>query len=493
MKTGLLVALMFVLAISSQALLAAPPENGVKVADGELAKLTKAYDSATTVKEKTAALENLLKQNTVEAHAAFYKLLRAADETDQPSFKSAVSRAGTVELLINFGPYMKRIQNHFRDELKSMPDAGEKELAELQKKAQEIIQPLMKNVNALAPEFAVITEKNKQLLLAVLEKAFLNENGERVDLSGPLLGFVSMKEEGAKFLLQVLDNDRDSKGLLVLVVPTFGPFIVEPTLKQYENPASTKKEKDTAGVAMMMFADNEPVYDKVVEAFKHGRYFGLQESKRDKDGKIVISSLEEALSMSQSWWGSNIKFAYRKNEQFIKYVGRKYLPDPNFQEAVIELLAGTNLGTAAPYFMALDIDKLSAKSLDMLKFVSSPSPIDKMPGVNGEKRDYTAEKFLIFSKIFAKIDEKARAEQKMMYPLFDFPPEYIEAFVAGHAKDFTEEEKKTAVYMCISAVKKVPKTTQKKVFDILRKGASKALASVIDYAENQYHGTDLEP
>ncbi len=64
-----------------------------------------------------------------------------------------------------------------------------------------------------------------------------------VDLAGAWLGLLSMKEGGAVVLLKSIDCEGEASGALSLLAKNFGPYVVIPTLKQYEDPASTKKEK----------------------------------------------------------------------------------------------------------------------------------------------------------------------------------------------------------------------------------------------------------
>jgi len=451
-------------------------------------ELSASYKAAQDASKKTEILDKLISANQADSHAAFYDILRTANDSDMPCFRAALKKSGTPALLLNFSSYMKKLQAPFRAEAEKNPRMTLLEAMELQKKFSESAGLLSTNLETLTPEIALVAKKDPGALIKAVEKFFTTEEGEDSDLAGPLLGLFSMKEEGAVVFLKSIDSKGEAKGVLSILTKALGPYVVIPALKQCEDPASTKKQKETASLAIFMLPDCDPVYDKVIEAYKHGRYFQAPELKKDKDGKAVLT-LEGAMGMAVSWWGNYIKGKYKDNKKFATYVARNHLTAPEGQEKMIELLADIDFGTAAPYFMELDFAKLPEKSLDALLqacYVPPSSPL-LLPSMR-EKKDYKTEKFNLFSAIFKKMDAKNREGKKMVYKLSDFSPEHKELFVTANVGMLTEEEKKTIVFLCSSdslLQEKMPAEVKKGILDALRKGASPELLQVIKYIEEK--------
>jgi len=483
MKRKSLLFFFILLGLVSLPLLAAEPDKNTAPAQDQYAKLAEQYVAATTDAQKLVILQKILKANTADGHAVFYKILRTADESDISVFASAIKSDGTTELLLGFTPYIKKIQAFYKAEAAKNPNMTRAEMAELQKRANDTLKPIETKINKLHPAFAVIAKKDTKPLIAAVEKVFIDPDGEIVDATGGLLGLFSMGEEGATALLKAIDGNGKSKGALTIAANMFGPAIVIPALKQYEDPVSTKSQKSAAMLVVFMVPDAESVYDKFVEAYRHGRYFPLV-AKKDKDGKIVIDSLEVAVEMASSWWGNYIKSKYKDNDKFVDYVAKKYLADPASQEEVIELLAHTNFKAAAPHLAALEISKLSAKSLTTLIQVSHVSGTSaSLPPALKEfaKDECIAEKYSIFCRIFLALDAKAREKEKLIYGLMGYPAEFKEAFIKDVFKTLTEEEKKTVVYLCGKKEDGMPEATRTKILDAMRVGASDELKRVIDY------------
>lgn len=276
------------------------------------------------------------------------------------------------------------------------------------------------------------------------------------------------------FLLHSARTNHD-KIMLFSIVDRFGPYSVVPILKQYENPSSSEEQKQLAGILILNLPDTEPVIDKVVEAYKHGRYFKTPEKKPDKNGKVRPSP-KELFDEVLSWWGNMIKRRYRGNESFVRYVARKHLPNPDRQEAVIELLASTDFRSASMYLERLDYNALSDKALDMLLLIVGIPPTD-----TNEEDICLTERFSLFCKIFAELEKNKREEKKLLYKIDDFPGSLQEPFIASNFKDFTEEEKNCAVYVC----SKLNPVARKRIYDSIKDYCSQKQIMMIEHYEKK--------
>ncbi|MBU2028506.1 hypothetical protein KJ761_01280 [Patescibacteria group bacterium] len=447
-------------------------------------RLSVSYAAAKGADEKIGILEKLIAANRVDSHAAFYNLLRTANKSDISYFKTAFKKSGTTELLLNLGHYLKTLRANFKTKIENA-NMNPMEILALQLKVNQSFNPLSKNLMALSSEIAVVARKNPEALVRAIKKASIEKKKDDIDLVGPSLGLLAMKEDGAAVFLKSIDSDDKSSRALDVLVEAFGPDAVMPAFKQLENPASTATQKKTAGLAIFMFSDIEPVYDKVVEAYRHGSYFKLEGSK--KTGKTGFS-LNDLMKSALSGWWNLLESKYQDNEKFVIYVARKHLKNPDAQEEIIKLLADINFSAAAPYFAELNFAKLSEKSLDVLiqkaTFIPSVSPYSLL---KIDKKDYRAEKFNLFCLLFKRLDAKTRAEKKMIYGLSGFSPEYKELFAKSNIGIFTDDEKETIAFYCSrdNPREKMPEDIQKAILTALRQGASPKVLRFIEYVEKK--------
>lgn len=426
-------------------------------------------------------LKELAESKKVDSHVIFYSLLRTANKSELPYFGTVLEKHGTIELLLDFSHYLKVIKTSFEIRIKDK-NISSAEMLAIEREFNQFVEPLLGNLTVLSPEIAIIARKNPVALVKAIEKVFI-EKKEDVYLAGPLLGLFSLKEEGAVAFLKTIDSNSESGDALVILAEALGPYVVIPTLKQYEDPASTAVQRETASLVIFMFSDIEPVYEKVVEAYRHGHYFESNAGKNEK-GKTALS-LSDIFEMSSSWWGNYLKSKYRDNKKFALYVARNHLKNPDGQERIIEFLADVNLGVVAPYFAELDFTKISEKSLDALIQVTHILPANYISPVN--KKDYQAEKFNLFSLIFKKLNVKSRAEKEIIYKLLNFSPEYKELFVTSNIGTLTDDEKITIVYSCSwdGLGEKMPEDVRRSILNTLRKNASTEVLEVIEYIEKK--------
>jgi hypothetical protein len=465
--------------------------NSADVVQSQYTNSIAAYKSAATAADKVNYLVGLINSDKVNSHGAFYEAVRTAGEEDILYIGEALKQAKGPAVLLNLGAYLDSLKASLIAGVKKNTKMGPLEVMELQREAKEMMATFQPNIEKLLPEIAIMVKKDPQLLVTALKRIFSKGDAEDNNISGPVLGIASMEADGAVLTLKSFgDNNDESKSALLILCKVLGPHMVLPVIKQYENPASSDKERDTAHLAMFMFPDVEPVYDQVVEAYRHGRYFPAPELKKNKDGQVKIS-LEDALAAAVHGWGNIIKGRYRKVEGFVPYVAEKHLDEPRGQERIIELLADINFGEAAPYFLKLDISELSKESIGALVHACHVSMNLGRYGISetGEGREYKVEKFRVFELLFKGLDPKARTDHKLIYRFSSYLPRNQVAFVKANVGIMTEDEKKTVAYGCGSTPalirEPIPVADRKAILEALKQGASPDLLEVIDFMSKE--------
>ncbi|MEI7480575.1 MAG: hypothetical protein WCJ59_03010, partial [bacterium] len=350
----------------------------------------------------------------------------------------------------------------------------------LQDKANKLMTPILSNMEKLALEIDLVARKDPETLVKAFEKSFNDDNGKECELAGPLLGLSMMGEDGVAAFYKFIDSTSKNAGpIMIIVVKTFGPKAVIPTLKQCEDPSSTAAARKIASTVIFSFPENEEVYDKVAEAYIHGRYFKM------KEGKMNMADMMAAVG---SWWGNFLKAKYRDNKKFIDYVARSYLKNPDAQPKIIEFLADTNFGIAAPYFLAMDFTKLPEASLEALGHVAYvPIKLSSLEEPSSEK-NYKSEKFSLYCALFKSMSPDTRAKKQTIIGLSGFPPEYKELFVESNIGILTDEEKITIAFSCSNdslGREKMPQKIQQSILKTLRNGASQKVLEIINYMDKK--------
>jgi hypothetical protein len=456
-----------------------------QAAEDSPSKLAKDYAASEDAKAKTAILEKLIKANTVDSHVAFYELLRTADEAQVPYFKTAMKNSGTGQLIVNIGTHLEVMKAPFLKKANDNPKMTAQELEDLEKQFAAVSSSFTQKLDKLQAEISDVAEKDQAVLIAALNKVFTAKNAEDSNILGPMMGFYAMKEKGAEILFSSIKADSTKKkALLAKLIIALGENAVIPALKKYEDPKSTGDDKNFAGTIVHLLPDSEKIFDKVLEAYKHGRYFEVKQLKKTEDEKVVMK-LEDMLEIASSWWGSILESKYSNNKDFVKYVAEKYLSDADGQEKVIYLLSKVGFKGSVPYFMAMDFGKLSDKSLQALLDTTHMMPTTfLLPSMADKMNADASEKFLLFSQIFAKLDAKKREEKQLIVSLSGFPPEYKEKFIKSNVDNLNQKEKQTFAFLCEKGKGKMPDDVQKRIFDILRKDASPELLHTLKYMES---------
>jgi len=393
--------------------------------------------------ERIEALKQLLKINNTEAHIVYYSLLVDSPESQVDCFEETFKNYGTCEALKNMGSYLSQIAGPHLAEYKR---TGKKP-----KGIDEILINFEIKIDPLMDEMANVAESNINCLFQSIKKQFLSQGQssfEKAIYSASSLAIlVEIGERGFAGLLKEVKTE-DDETVVYLLVEKFGPHAVIPAIKQYENPTSSKKEQNFAGVVLMSLPDYKEVYDKIVEAYRHGRYYPSSGN---------VTSFDDLLGAASSWWGTIIESAYKDKPQFVHYVASEHLAKLEGQDAIIKLLAGTNISIATIYFKGLNLDTLSRESMTSL--VHSTRPIKGL-----DEEEEILGKIPLFEYLFAELDKKIRENHKMLFSIGDFPHDWQEKFIKKNFSKMTKEEKSTAIYMA----KKLPKDIQKRIFGHIR-------------------------
>jgi hypothetical protein len=466
--SGILV-LVATVSVAADAQTTAPPPAAANEKTQQLVAAYKAADDAT---KKTDALKKLLEMKGRDATAAVFSLLRSSNEAEMACFRTALTDSGNVEVFLHLGPYLKTIAE--------APAGGGTAAAEMQGRLALVA--FAQKLELLQPELRQIAEKNPDVLVVALKEAYEDKSGVKT-MAGPLTGLIVMEEKGFEALLKSPKTGGDEV-LLTLVLPGFGPHAVVPTLKQMEDPASSEKQRDIAGLLIVQFSDAPPVVDKVVEAYQHGRYFELKVGTVGPDGKRTVSMADMVEASKGAWWNLLIH-TYRGDKKFAQYVAEEHLPKADKQGKVIHLLTAVDFKTALPYLEKLDFNALSDESLQTLTMCFSPL------STFGESEDAgpsVEEKLRLFCKMFEGLKKERREAQKLMFDLANFPAASQQAFVIENFAKMTDEEKNLAIHVCA----KLPAANRKKVYDTIRQGCSDEMKGTIKFYEEEAAKGDNE-
>lgn len=234
------------------------------------------------------------------------------------------------------------------------------------------------------------------------------------------------REDKFQNLLRQAKTSADQERLF-RILPDYGPDAVIPSLKQFENPFSSEQQKKVAGTIILSLPLTEPVMDKIVEAYKHGRYYKISSTSN-------TIGLADVVTQTLSWWGNFLKVRLKGEKKFVEYLGKKHLSSPIGQDTIIELMADAHLPTASVYFTKLNANRLNNNSLKILLAYTH------------NEADESA-RFALFCAIFKNLQPKKREVEKMIFDLDEFTPEHQRQFVIANIAAMTDEERDNAIYI----------------------------------------------
>lgn len=414
-------------------------------------------------------LKSLLSSNQRQYVVAFYQaVLESTEGKDRLLFRQALAEAGNALSLVYIGPAVQDWVISFSHKLRqSRPDITDEQVETISKEEGARITKL---INLFLPEIKRVAERETVPLIAHLKTEFRSEKEpSAIKLVGPLMGIKALGEKGFELVLASIENEQDTVMASILLGP-MGSHAVIPLLKAYENPVDSKQKTAAGTLIFMLPMDNVEVLDKVVEAYKHGRYLPVSVGKKNKDGKTVIG-LKDAISMAMSYWGPLIEGANRGKKPVIENIAKRHLADPNGQSKVIGLLANLDFQMAVPYLEQLDPAGISDESVKALFFACYP-PIK---GISLSGEPYLEERCQFFCFFFPK----CRAEQRKeaLYGIDGYPAEMMARFFINNFSVFTDEEKTTAIFAC----GKFPVRLRDEVFNRVRPKCNAEQKGIISY------------
>lgn len=444
----------------------------------------KAADSAKSIsdfsKEKSpegrlSFLKGLLLSGKDESYYSFYSLLEKADEADLPTFREAFASAKSAKALLYLGQYLDRkISDLTKDQETSYSKA---------ETTVNYLKSVNNNFESLSTGTRIIAEANPGQMVSALKAIFASEEEfNTVLIAGAMAGLSSLEEKGFQALLDSVTS-KDDQLMVMSVLNGFRGNSVIPTLKAFEDPASSKLKQETAGLIIISFPKNDPqVLDKVVEAYKHGRYFEIKTPK-DKDGKAVVG-IKEIMSLAMNWWGPYLEKRFEGDKAAARYIAQKYLKGEDRQDKVIQLITEIDFNTAKFYLAELDPGTIPETSLKAVFFACNPHSSSMLRSGDEEDSDKDIDaKFELFCKFFLKCNEKQRKGE--VYAITEYPAESAATFIMENFPRFSDEEKKAVIFMCgkdITGLRKgFPAELRDRVFKSIRPSCNEEQVRTIDY------------
>ena len=383
--------------------------------------------------QKTKILEKLLGKKQ-EGHFSFYRLMSMSSNEDIDCFRTALKNKRDISIILDITPYLRNIIKSYQTRKKELLDSGKPEEEcriisdkEHLTKFRKIIQ-ILEQFN---PEIASISRTNIPLLIAEGKTAVDNKDLYTYVANGPMIGLLSLKEEGFKDILESMKTENDVD-FACTSSEIFGPYAVIPTLKMIENPESTDFQNRSASKVMFAIPLIETTIDKFVEAYQHGRYFPNQLTLE----KLKKSDVEKILKIA--WW-NHIGYLFKDKPEVIKYIGEKYLYNPEYQARMINLMADTDFVIAYTYFARLNFNALSNDALQALEQCFFNLTISKTAS--------PLEYFLLYEQMFVKLDHTKRVQTKFIYSIGYFPPIYQSIFIKANFNKMALEEKSVAIFL----------------------------------------------
>jgi len=454
--------------------------------DAHVASLVQKYRE-TSLAQRADEVRTMLKIRTVHGDVAFYKLIaEGLTIREQAAFELAVRESGSCNLLLHFGSVFARDRMQAGEEATRIAGNAkiEAELTEDQRRRIKGLEDRLQNhletfgaktIIAHSRMFMPLVRQQQDCLAAELLRALRNQ--DTLNIVASRLALYLIAEEGFEALLEAAKTKDDELAVFMLV-PAFGEHAVIPTLKYYENPQTSETKRNFAGTLILSFSAEPPVADKVVEAFRHGRYFRSPQKK--------VLSLKDALSEASSWWGHLVKSHYHKKPElrhkFAEYVARTHLTNPNGQGDIITLVLEVDLPTALPYVKKLDFNALSDQALGLLYLMAS---VPKVPMFGEDANENLAERFDLFKTIFMRLNPSRRQSTDMIYSLDDYPARWQGEFLTATFSELTVDEKQTAIFLA----SKLPTTMRDAFYETVRSQCDQKLRESIDYYQGgRYRG-----
>lgn len=464
------------LSVSTQLFAADTPSDkqGVSAQENLRSDFAKMSDN-----KKLDSLKELLVSGKDSSFDDFYYLLSKAEKPEIGIFKDAMESKGDLKALMYMGRY---VQNTVRSllELYSVvnPNAS---ASEMKMAIIERNESLGKKFILLEPEFKLIAGKNTKVLVNTILTAYSkideNTSKEEINRSGineAAMALLLLGDDGFDALLNSITS-KSEQTLLITLMEVFGPAAVVPVLKAYEDPKSSKVKRDAAGTLIYFFSKTDSaVIDKVVEAYKHGRYFEIQTKGKVNEKGEKVMDLEALFGAVNTWWGVHLEANYKGERAVAKYIGEKYLSKGDFDTSVVRLVCAIDFKTGMSYLSDLNPNNLSEKTLQEVFSICSASS-DKT-----KADEYIDEKFAVYSKLFLKSTYAQR--KQVIYGLMAFPLESVAEFIIKNFETFSNDEKTTVIFLSGDSVtREIPPSVRKKIFDGIKSSCNQEQLKTMEF------------
>ncbi|MFH1509223.1 MAG: hypothetical protein ABIE68_03600 [bacterium] len=434
----------------------------------ETLSLNDAFESATTDEQKVTALDNLLRLDHRLGSVAFYYLFDHSDLNSPRElgwFKNALNSSGNCESIIGAGyyiffkisPIIKEAANLGEEngDTDDLTDEEKVKFVLLSRQAEVVCNEYNEKLGLIQEEFKIITRRNSASLFDVLRKEWSTDEGTAIELDIPLLGFLSLKEEGFEKLLMLVREDLD-KTIVFAATESFGPHAVFPILKTIEYEGATPIQKNTAAICLVKLPETIEVYDKVVEACRRGHFY---------ESKKKITDIKGMMAAVTSNWMNNLKQRYHGNTDFVNHLGQNHLSNSHGLDKVVEMMSECCLQTAYPYLeKLLNSTKPSFNSEDDKLFISLKMACNGSLLHKEDDRKTLEERFKLFYLLFQYTQPKMRESDLLIFSCKKFPPEYQEALITSLFSLMTPEERRRA----IGIAEDLPQSQRNAVFDKIR-------------------------
>lgn len=440
-----------------------------KIAQAQVDRHIAVYRTSDVKEGKISALAKLLNINTKNSIQAYYLLLDESSLEQVELFNIAMGQEGKKEAVNGAGDYVQTRINEVRKRINKPSEELNNEEKEYKSQQEKQILTLVFKIIVHAKEFKTIASKNPDYFARKLRDAYAGKNFEIPVLKIKSVPLIILKEKGFEALLRSVDEK--TRTVLFFSKDDFEENIVIPSLKVCEDPRSTRVQRESAGMMIIDFPSTNKVIDKVVEAYKHGRYF--DESTKTSRGKKT--TLEKLFEISASWWGNLIKSNYRGDKYFTTYVAEKYLNNPDDQDRVIELISNIDFKVACPYLCKLDYASLSVKAQEALRMCLYISPIEENNGTQ-----FIRERYKLFVSLFYQMNCRDKDRSNLLFHLSDYSSDNQIAFVTNCFGKMTKNEKETIVHMA----SKMDIISRNIIYKAIEKECDENLLNSIDYYKN---------
>ncbi len=169
-------------------------ERGISLAD--INGLVSGFSSLNN-EQQVEKMTGLLQQKTGKGDLAFYYLLDQVDDSQLPLLAKDFGQYATGQTLINYSQFLVMLARPLAQEIGADID---KMTADQKNKLKEFSQKMEYRMRRLQDNFHLqisqIAERDHELLISDLKKTFKKEQYSPIEMLGPILTVITLKESG---------------------------------------------------------------------------------------------------------------------------------------------------------------------------------------------------------------------------------------------------------------------------------------------------------